>query len=340
MKEKEESKNRYISLEIIFSIFVIIFLIFIITIVCINIKQKTLSVNKSSEATIILTNILENINSRSYNDFSKYIEEVSIIGISKKIEDNIQYVTISGDECQDKFFGTEIPDGFDVELKIENLNNDFDIIKNIDISVFFEVNGKSENVNVSTVIQREKIDECNLPNFGNLYFDDIGINLEDYDVIPIKYSNDTNSYVTTTSGDPEWYNYSAKEWAKVVVFSKDGDDLEDLFIDSNGIVKYNINYDKYNLNINNYIYVWIPNFSIKNDKTYFRYGAGKNSIKMDFQYVNGKYLYLNTISDEIEDISKECSFDGIYGVWRKLGNNEDIYYKNFNLTKYGPINIH
>ena len=67
--------------------------------------------------------------------------------------------------------------------------------------------------------------------------------------------------------------------------------------------------------------------------------ASKNIIKMDFKYIDGNYLYLNTVGEEIENISKECSFSGIAGVWRNL-NSEDIYITEFNKTKYGPIERH
>ena len=47
-------------------------------------------------------------------------------------------------------------------------------------------------------------------------------------------------------------------------------------------------------------------------------------------------MYLNKIGEEIKDISDECNFEGIYGVWRKIGDNQDAYYSNFNKTKYAP----
>ena len=65
--------------------------------------------------------------------------------------------------------------------------------------------------------------------------------------------------------------------------------------------------------------------------------VGKNIIKMDFSYIDGKYLYFNTVGEEIEDVSKDCSFSGVYGVWRNV-NSEDAYMNAFSNTKYGPFN--
>lgn len=333
-------KRKIISIEILFSVVIIIFMIFIITLLCLEIKLYSQRNIKKSEATIMAENILENLKSRSYNDIETYIDEISYIGISKKIEDNVQYVIVSGKEFNDKFFGTEISNDYIVEMKIENLNLDFNIIKNISIDVTYYINGKEENVELSTAIERENINECNEPIISDEYFQDLGINEYEYDIVPIKYSENANSFVTTTKDDKEWFNYSAKKWAKVLVFSKDADNIQDLFIQDDGLVKSSVNYNNFNINLTDYIYVWIPNFSIKDDITYFRYGTGKKAIKMDFLYNNGKYLYLYKALEEINDISNECSFEGVYGVWRKFGDEQDIYYQKFNSTKYGPINIY
>ena len=148
-------------------------------------------------------------------------------------------------------------------------------------------------------------------------------------------------YITTNTNDTDWFNYSVKRWAKVIIFSKKDDrELRKLFIDNKGNINFEVEYENEKINLGNYIYVWIPNFSIKDDVTYFRYGTSKKIIKMDFSYTNGKYLYSNKIGEEIKDISKDCSFDGIYGVWKKYGQHDDIYYSNFNETKYAPINMY
>ncbi len=340
MEKKEFSKKNIVGIEIIFAFLVITIIVFIITTVCIRMNLEFKAIREKSKATLIITSMLENINSRTYTDFEKYIEDVSIIGISKTMEANVQNIIINGDACKDKFLGTEIPNGYNVELEISNSDDIFNIIKNVNINITFFINNFEYHEELSTVIEREKVQECNSPIISESYFDKIGIDTDYYNVIPIKYSNELNSYVKTTIGDKEWYNYAAKEWARVLVFLKDGDDLESQFITENGIIKNNINYNGYEININNYMYVWIPNFSIKDNKSYFRYATGKNCIKMDLIYVNNEYLNMNTVAEEIEDISETCNFNGVYGVWRKLGDEQDEYYNNFNFTKYAPINKH
>lgn len=328
--------NKILIIEVIFSFFIIIIISSLITVVCLKIKSESKEVTNSSQNSIIITSILENIQSRRYSKIEEYIDNLSVIGISKTFEGNNQVITVNGNIFQDKFFGTEIPNGYTLELRIHDLNEDFDIQKSINITLSSN-SGTSE---ISTVIQREIVDNCNKPEISNEYFEELEISLDEYEIIPIKYSYKTNSYVVTTKGDKDWYNYYAKEWAKVLIFPIYGEDLKNHFINSNGNIEKQVSYNGYTLNLENYIYTWIPNFSMRDNISYFRYGNGKNCIRQELLYKDGEYLYLNTISDVVADISEECNFNGISGVWRKLDNENDVYISSFNATKFGPINLH
>ena len=341
MEEKKKFvKNNFISFDVIFSIFVILSIIAIITIVCTKINLELQIVRKKARAIIIITNIVENINSRNYTEFEKYIQEISMIGISKKMETNFQNIIVDGNECNETFLGTQIPNGYVLELEIDGSKDIFSLEKQIKINIKFLVGSSEYNQKITTSIESEKISECNSPIISDEYFEPLGISTYYYNIIPIKYSNEEKAYVKTTIGDKEWYNYSAKEWARVLVFLKDGEDIEGRFINSNGVVKNIAEFDGYSIDVNNYMYVWIPNFSIKENTSYFRYKTGKNVIKMDLSHANDKILNINTVGENVEDVSKTCSFEGIYGVWKKLGDETDEYYSYFNLTKYAPINMH
>lgn len=327
-------------IELFFSCVIVIIFIFIITLICVEIRKEIQILLKDTEATRIAMSIIENINSRTYENVNEYIQEFSGVSVSKKIDENIQNITINGNEFNETFFGTEIPSGYQLSFKAENSNENFDISKNIIIILKYNIMNQEKNFEFSTTLEKEDVEECNKPVINDSYFEELGFNNYDYDIIPIKYSVDNKCFITTNITDEEWYNYSSKKWAKVLIFSRDADNLKDLFIDANGLVKNNVNYANIILDVTNYIYVWIPNFTIRDNITYFRYGTSKKAIKLDFRNYNNKNLYLNKISEEILDISGECSFDGIYGVWKKLGDEEDIYYKNFNQTKYAPIDLY
>jgi hypothetical protein len=310
----------------------------IITLICLQIRLELQIINKNSEASLIASNILENMNTRSFENIKKYVDEFSGIGVSKKIEDKLQNIIIFGDEFTEKFFGTEIPNGYTVDFTVQN-NLEFDILSDVDISVNYKIGNNDKSVHISTAFEREKITGCNNPILMDDYFTELGITSLNYSITPIKYSKNMNSFVATTKDDQEWYNYSAKKWAKVLVLPNDGD-LKKLFIDEHDRISNQVNINGENLNVEDYIYVWIPNFSIKDGVSCFRYGTGKRAIRMSFLYSEGKYLYVNRVSEEVKDISDKCTFDGIYGVWRKLYNEEDEYYKEFNKTRFAPIILH
>lgn len=327
--------NRMLIIESILCFFIIIIISSLITIVCLKIKNESINVNNASKDSVIITNILENMNSRQYSMIKEYIDELSVVGVTKTFEENEQVILVDGNVFQEKFFGTEIPKGYTIELRIQDLEDSFDIQKNVHIIL----KNNNHTTEMSSVIEREIVDNCNKPEISNEYFKELNISLDEYEVIPIKYSYKTDSYVVTTKGDDDWYNYYAKDWAKVLVFPIYGEDLKNQFIDSTGKVNNQINYNGYTLDLKNYIYTWIPNFSMKDNISYFRYGNGKNSIKQDLLYKDGVYLYLNTISDVVADISDACNFNGISGVWRKIDNQDDVYLNTFNATRFGPMNL-
>lgn len=335
-----KKSNKIIYFEVIFSCICIFIITLIIGIIFANIYIKSVKISKNADATSIMTNILENMKKRTFKEFENYIEGLSIVGTSKQIENEKQIIFVNGVECQEKFFGTDIPEGYNLIVEISKTDKNFDLAKNVNIIIYYSIFGKSYSLNMDSLIEREKIEEVNEPIINNDYFKFLNIDIDDYEIIPIKYSYDLNSYVVTTLGDPEWYNYSSKEWAKVIVLAKEGYVSKDDFIDINGTVSKQAIFDDAVLDLYNYMYTWIPNFSKKDNETYFRYAAGKNAIKLDYLYEEGKYLYYYSVSDEIENISQACSFDGVYGVWRNVLDVDDEYYKCFCTTKYGPINLH
>jgi hypothetical protein len=327
--------KKNITLEILFSIIITVIIISIVIVISLNLKKCSLEISKKNEASLIAGNIIENIKIRDFNYINNYIEDLSYFGVTKSIEDNIQKISINGDEFEGKFFDTEIPNGYNLEITIEN-DADFGIVKNININVYYYINNSEENFEVETSLELENVEDCNSPIITDEYLNNIGIS--NYEVIPIKYSKEENCYTITKENDVEWYNYSEKKWAKILVFPKD-EDIKEKFTKSNNYFYDEVQDGDKVLYLKDYIYVWIPNFSIKDGITYFRYQNSKKAIKFDFQYSDKKYLYLNKISEEIKDISEDCSFNGVYGVWRKLDSEDDEYYKEFQKTKFGPINL-
>ena len=61
-------KKRIMPLEIVFSIVIIVIIISIIILICLQMKIEMQIINKNSEASLIASNILENMKTRSYDD--------------------------------------------------------------------------------------------------------------------------------------------------------------------------------------------------------------------------------------------------------------------------------
>ena len=178
-------KKRIMALEMFFSIIIIFSIIFIVTVICLEIRLYSQKINKEAEASRIASNIIENIRMRSYDDVEKYIEELSYVGISKKIENDIQYVTINGKEFSENFFGTQIPKDYIIDFQAENYSEGFNIQKRIDLTLNYSLNQKIEDFNISTVIDRENINECNSPIISDEYFKELGFSEADFEIIPI-----------------------------------------------------------------------------------------------------------------------------------------------------------
>ncbi len=85
--------NKILIIESILSFFIIITISALITVVCLRIKVESKSVNNASKEAIIITNILENMNSRRYAMIKEYIDELSAFGVTKTFEENEQVIT-------------------------------------------------------------------------------------------------------------------------------------------------------------------------------------------------------------------------------------------------------
>ena len=75
------------------------------------------------------------------------------------------------------FFGTDIPEGYNLIVEISETDKDFDLAKNIDITVYYNIFEKSYFRNMETLIEREKIEEVNEPIINNDYFKFLNIEL-------------------------------------------------------------------------------------------------------------------------------------------------------------------
>ena len=84
--------KKILYLELLFSLLIIIFTFVIITFLCLKMNEKIEIIIKNNEASNISTNIFENINSRTYNNISEYIQEFSEYLLLKQLQDSLFYI--------------------------------------------------------------------------------------------------------------------------------------------------------------------------------------------------------------------------------------------------------
>lgn len=350
---KLNNQKGLTGVDIVVSMSILVMTVVVVTMIYVNIDLNSKSVNRTAGATRIATTMLEQIEKMYYDEVSKEFEAIKTLadnntqGIS--YDDSTLIYTIVGNEIDEnsKFFNIKIPKGYTIELTATNSYGSsttvtgFDLVKKIDITVSYIVgttdNNKKE-ISLGTVKERESIGECNTPVIDDETLGTAGIDTTSYEIVCVKYSNSLGNYVETTVNDTQWYNYTNKEWARILAIPISIG--KSTYVDSSGNIKNGSGFEIYE-------YVWIPNYALKSTgstEIYFRYSNSKYRIipagEPEGKLINssdGSMIYTNLISDEIENT---YPFDNT-GVWRSVSDGvTNGYYSTLNSSQYGPLNTH
>ncbi len=351
-----KSQRGLTGTDVVLSITIIVATITVISMIYVNMDIANKSVDRASGATRIATNILENIQKVKFDEVTEKLNQAVSSGNATKGENDTY--TISGK----KIFETTVPATYTVKMKLSTLEGDeYHLIKQIDLTVEYKLNGKTESMTVTTAIEKEIVQDNNAPILLDEYLKTVAqvdgamaLNNEDYTIYPIKYSSQEDSYITTTSEDDTWYNYHSGEWARILAFKKGEDDeAKSMLIDeTSGKIQKTVTNTKNSSKtyyMEDYLYVWIPNFGFSKDNNqyYFREGAGtqeedNNAIALTtVESETGNVLYMNTIHEDIV-FDDTVNFDNKVGVWRKYAENQenDTIYHEFTKTPYGTLLMH
>lgn len=351
-------------IDIVISIATIVLTVAVVSMIYVNTTLQSRNVARTAGATRIATNILENIEKISYEDFiSEYDDTekgwVLINSENEKYSEYPNYKSISktDENTTPIVFNTKIPKGYTVYLKgdptygsyfdpenpgdPEKLDNQFDLVRDIKLVITYKVGSTVEKLDFSTSKTREIIKEVNEPNTDILFAQKV-ISNKNTKFYPIKYSDVANAYIKTTEDDLEWYNYSNKRWAMVLVSSKS----ENQLFDVNGKMITTDSNDKK--------WVWIPR--------YFYTGSEPNQEFSEFAFLttdkaikpnqelesNGssKLIY-TTYGDRNPDTPEQDSeffnINGksVIGKWVQATNiTTDDEADVLNSSQYGPCEIH
>lgn len=333
---KLKSQKGATGTDVLVSAAMIALAIGIVSMIYLNVSIQTRNITRTAGATRIATNLIENIDIRNYDDFITVVGT----GISK------EGPNLGG--TQVKIFDVNIPTGYKVEITAEpkygshtNTSEQFDLVRQVDVKVIYKVGKIEENVNFTTVKKRELFNECNPPVLGDI---NVPIGAKVY---PVKFSNTVNAYIKTIETDPEWYNYSNREWATVIISKKTESDL----FDPNGKFKSDIDIS----NSNNYTQkvVWIPRyFKNKNNNTVeFAYtNSQKNMLKLqELTALDGtsKFSYYKSMEKDtdLKDIDSSDFGDLQTGKWSYITKENklvtgEVFSSTLNSSQYGPCNLH
>lgn len=334
-QDKLKSQKGITAADALIALLIILASISIIGMIYLNINTITAITNAKTGATRIATNIIENVKGAHY--------------------DRIDNFDSRQPGAEQTIFNTKIPKGYSVIITTENFEQDNNnVAKKVNVKVIYNKNNDNDAVELSTIIEREKVRECNSPKFTEEYVNDMVGDGNEYQlyqslldiegnkkiICPIKFNGENYVIVTGNNINDMWYSYSDKQWARVLVFD-DSDDLQK-YIDTTSNMVTNLEI----LKDTDKSFIWVPRFKI--DKTvspnqvYFIY---KNTNYAILQSTGNKvYNYIN-VSDEqlnnrLEGITEQEGVSPKVGLWvsyNTMVEQTDSVLNEFFNSKYGPL---
>ena len=317
--------------DIVVALSIIVLTVSVISMVYINLTNGSKNVNRTAGATRIATNILENIDKMSYEQYNKALDAFATNdskGWTVTGDANAKTIILEGKKTgTEKIFDTKIPKGYKVELTSQSINAGdslpkYDLIKKINVKVTFTVSKTEQNVSLYTSKEREQLAEVNKPDIDSL-------NVTGKSYVPIKYSTTQQAYVVTDEKDINWYDYSNKVWAMVYV-----DSLSNI-----NSIKNAGKLSTAQANSTGNIYYWIPRFSTDGQALYNASNYPITNIQITAINDNTKKMSLFSVETAtLSADTNEFNSNGKKGLWKaKNLLNSDGTMQAFNRTKFGPV---
>lgn len=345
---KLKSQKGLTGIDVVIAITIISATTIAIMAIYVNLIVNSKKATRNSAATRIATSILSNIDYMYYADVEKELHRINNYNGTSLTFDKEVYDT--------KIFNTKITSGYKVKISATEISNTTDklsvaeggisncpLILDIKVTVSYEASGKKQSITLKTVKKREILEECNAPNLNDLIgcsYNNSKLTIKSLNQIqPIKWSNAVNGYVKTTESD-DWYNYSNREWAKVVVLNEFAK-----FDSSTGVIDLNTSGVK--------VYVWIPRCGIStNEENFaFAYGSSNDAIHeisirvntSDYFLFNGIKRYSQDTHNFIDSLSVGVNPsyfpEGKTGIWLCISGGETFSASGVDNNFFEKINI-
>lgn len=340
--KKLKSQKGATGTDVLIAAAMIVLAVGIVSMLYVNTSIQSKNITRTSGATRIATNLIENIDAMSYEELLSALPGSNEINVDKNTDTTI--------------FNTKIPTGFAVTIKAPLVygshtvaQEKFDLVRQVEVLVSYDVGKTTEQVNFSTVKQREMISECNAPATGDLRNGFLQSGMNYY---PIKYVSSINAYLKTTEDDPEWYNYTNKEWATVIISRKNENEIFDpngKFIGTINVATDNAAYTQKA--------VWVPRYftngTSSNKNVLFAFNAKNNeakdkAIQSATLTASGATLNYYKVIDQPSgwnNVDVNYFSDTQTGRWTLVKvdntlNTSDTFVPALNGSQYGPCTMH
>lgn len=350
-KNKLNKENGITGADVLIALLIILTTIGVIGTVYVNLVLGSKGIDRKAGATRIATNIMENTETLYYDEIQEHLDTLSNLGTATKID---SIYTIPGDSGI-KVFNTSIPKGYKATIELKNSygaeeNSSYDLVKKVTVKLEYLVDGQPKQVELSKVLEREVIRECNSPQLEEEYIRQVIPNGTEYVmysqsaegiqpgvkiVCPIQYDAQMKKYKIVENTNSLWYSYSSKQWARILILEADeyanSIDSTTKTVTNSEILKS----DK--------SYVWIPRFGVEN--------AGDLEGNTKFKYKNTDSAIVNSYYEEntliynhlanIEWSNRGISFENNaeLGKWASYSDlvqrGTDAYY--LQNSQYGPM---
>lgn len=332
--KKLKSQKGATGIDVVMASAMIMITIAVVSILYVNTSLQTRNIKRTAGATRLATNIAENIQALSYEEF---ISAYNGIATTEKYKE-VDYRKVESVNSDRTIFSTKLPKGYAFYIKAEPVygshldpKEQFDLVRDIDIIVTYKIGDSVDDISLSLTKQRELVEECNKPVLSYLS------GTANKTIYPVKYVETTGSYMKTNEDDMDWYDYTNKKWAVVFVSDK----KENEVFDANG--KYT--------GVELRKYVWIPAYFVEgsgNDFYAFRYNFSNKMIEKSsltsLPDGEGKTSTFNYYTFSTHPVSQQ-GVDGIdgAGLWVEITDTflQEIQpARVLNNSIYGPFIVH
>lgn len=296
--KKFKTEKGITGVDVAVAISIVVLTIGVVTAIYINTTNKSKESIRYSAATRIATQIVENIQSMTYDELVYRCSNSSYSSSSSDSDGNI--------------FGVNVPTGYSASVTAPEItSNEVDVIRDVTVNVSFSISNTTETITLYTTKEKELLEQTNRPDL-NLIED-----YSDSSYYAIKYQN--GNYIVTATSDEDWYNYDDGYYALLLKSSTNyeyGTSLNSSNITSGG----------------NVLYVWVPRFGLSGSNLAYCYGTSNYKITFSL-YDNSLYGYMLTGTGSGNNYSVTgidsyvngtfASNDGLTGVWYKPFNTSE-----------------